>query len=419
MPGMQKRRGSAGLHYSADAADRGLVRASFPLQASTSDLAGTSVRRIDTLDSVRGLAAITVVLDHILANPIFTATQGGSVIAIALAYSPLHIFWAGAQAVLLFFVLSGFVLALPFLSPSPPSYRAFAVRRVCRIYLPYVFALGVAVVAQRLVFVGPIIDRSAWAIWHTPITLNAAVGYLLMTGLPEHQNFNPVVWSLVHEMRISLVFPILFVITTKLPLIWRCAIFVTLSGACGLAATVISPPRDEFISAVAHSFLRTGYYVWLFILGIELARYRYQIISWLAATRPWMKAALFAIAICLFCIEWLSPVLHYHDELGDFAVGVGAGLFIVLALGSARAFLTGHVPIFLGRISYSVYLLHVIVMETLLYALYDHVSLALILGLILPASILVGYLAYWAVETPSIELGQQLSTLIRRQTRSI
>ncbi len=48
---------------------------------------------------------------------------------------------AGHEAVILFFLLSGFVLTIPYLLPDPPGYLRFLTRRVIRIYVPYLAAL--------------------------------------------------------------------------------------------------------------------------------------------------------------------------------------------------------------------------------------------------------------------------------------
>ena len=174
--------------------------------AATLEDAGAPRRRIGSLDSLRGLAALTVVLQHVLATPVFAAVHGGAGWAWVLAYTPLHVFFAGPEAVILFFVLSGFVLGVPYFSATPPRAGAFLIRRVCRIYLPYIAALAVALAAMSLV---PARSIPPWtsADWDRPLTLADLVNYALMSGFERHDFFNPPVWSLVYEMRISLISP--------------------------------------------------------------------------------------------------------------------------------------------------------------------------------------------------------------------
>src|SRR4051812_48108680 len=70
--------------------------------------------RYQQLDALRGLAALTVVMQHFLS--VLPSIDGHSDNAWVnlWKYSPLHITWAGYEAVIFFFILSGFVLSLPF-----------------------------------------------------------------------------------------------------------------------------------------------------------------------------------------------------------------------------------------------------------------------------------------------------------------
>ena len=69
--------------------------------------------RLTELDSLRGLAALSVVFAHYL----HVFPVGGEVdrMAHVATRTPLYLAYAGHEAVILFFLLSGFVLALPFL----------------------------------------------------------------------------------------------------------------------------------------------------------------------------------------------------------------------------------------------------------------------------------------------------------------
>src|SRR5215468_722575 len=110
-------------------------------------------RRFEELDSLRGLAAVTVVLNHHLnvLPSVFdkTAYVSDQWLLAAIKHSPLHILWAGHEAVVFFFVISGFVLALPYFKRDL-AYTPFIFKRVSRIYLPYIVAVGVAMLAATL-----------------------------------------------------------------------------------------------------------------------------------------------------------------------------------------------------------------------------------------------------------------------------
>src|SRR5258708_1451464 len=85
--------------------------------------------RIGSLDALRGLAALTVVVQHVLStygtiHSWDIAAEQHQIGPFLATRTPLGIFYAGDAAVILFFTLSGFVLALPFLSGRGPTYSS-------------------------------------------------------------------------------------------------------------------------------------------------------------------------------------------------------------------------------------------------------------------------------------------------------
>ncbi len=76
--------------------------------------------RYRSLDGLRGVAALVVVVHHCLLTSIVLAatyrggTTSGWGLSELLTRTPLHLLWDGTGMVLVFFVLSGFVLTLAF-----------------------------------------------------------------------------------------------------------------------------------------------------------------------------------------------------------------------------------------------------------------------------------------------------------------
>ena len=105
---------------------------------------GAPVRqaRYFELDSLRGLAAMIVVLHHLRFLWQEDAKPSSAICRFFLdLVAPF-----GTEAVMLFFVLSGFVLSLPTVNGRPQTYFTFLIRRIFRIYVPYLAALLVWVV---------------------------------------------------------------------------------------------------------------------------------------------------------------------------------------------------------------------------------------------------------------------------------
>ena len=73
--------------------------------------------------------------------------------------------------------------------------------------------------------------------------------------------------------------------------------------------------------------------------------------------------------------------------------------------------------VFLGRISYSLYLFHLIVILALVNGLYGHAPLMFILFLAGALSIVTAWCAYRFVEVPAMNLGRRLSGLVSHGTR--
>src|ERR1700677_3682297 len=98
------------------------------------------------LDSIRGIAAVMVMLQHcfMLNNADFRAAHFG----IANVTDPVNFVLycmsklreSGRSAVMIFFVLSGFVLAYS-LQKTPMPYASYVMKRVFRIYPAFVFAI--------------------------------------------------------------------------------------------------------------------------------------------------------------------------------------------------------------------------------------------------------------------------------------
>jgi peptidoglycan/LPS O-acetylase OafA/YrhL len=93
------------------------------------------------------------------------------------------------------------------------------------------------------------------------------------------------------------------------------------------------------------------------------------------------------------------------------AVTVGSAGFLVLAMsaGAFSAALRTSVLQFLGRISYSLYLVHAIVLLAALSLLYNHIPVWVILPMVWTASLALATLSERYIERPSITLGRMLT----------
>ncbi len=354
------------------------------------------------LDSLRGLAACIVVFCH--ATNLLPGVYDDPRQHWWLTETPLALLREGHAAVIFFFVLSGYVLALPFLK-GPVAYEAFIFRRICRIWIPYITATAVAMACAIWFYPGRVAGLSHWA--NRPIPFPSArliLDHLLLVGSFAHQTYNGVIWSLVYEMRISLVFPLL-VLLLRLGAWWR-----VLGAAAALSAAELVVERFPFWSG-SDDLPMTLHYAGLFVLGMVLARDMPKVQALYSRFTFWAKAWLWLLALACFGHEtWLfsSSRIQHLPIYRDGMTAMGVSLLIIFALSPSRfsTWLEGRIPVFLGKISYSVYLYHAVILLSLAHVFYPRASWSL---LWLGTGVLtlgVAALSYQFVELPSIRLGK-------------
>ena len=121
-------------------------------------------RRLVELDGLRGLAALSVVCFHwLLTDPAFAIDPGSGPLTSGMNWlneTPLRALVAGPEMVLLFFVLSGMVLALPRLAGRGATYGRYLLSRALRLY-PAVWAVTAIAALALLVEPGDTHGRLA------------------------------------------------------------------------------------------------------------------------------------------------------------------------------------------------------------------------------------------------------------------
>ena len=364
--------------------------------------------RVTQLDGLRGIAALVVVACHALStlpgigNVVHGNRSAGLNTAEAWAvFSPLHVLWNGTPAVHVFFVLSGFVLVLPFTRPGAAGkWAQYYAKRFFRLYLPAWASLAVAVALMIIIprSVSPL--QSPWADMYVT---DPSVAQVLKDGLLmlNASTINTPLWSLKWEVAFSLLLPAYVLIAVRWRRFWHVKI-----GLALLLAAVGALQDLEWLS-----------YLPIFAIGAVLGAERERIRE---LTQPWPRFIWFFVAaagLFLANAEWISPEQPIPGV--EALVTVGATLIVLLfvSCGSAKRLGDTAVAQWLGRVSFSLYLVHLPIIlagVTLLRS----VSLPLALAVSVVASFVVAELFYRYVEQPAHRLSMAVGRAVGRRTRS-
>jgi peptidoglycan/LPS O-acetylase OafA/YrhL len=397
-------------------------------QTSTTDVvAGPSQAgpraRIAALDGLRGVGALVVVVHHaLLVLPalavLYVPAPGGERVsppAWSLEWwlydTPLRLVWAGHEAVLVFFVLSGFVLTAP-LTGGGRGGRAwigYYLRRLCRLYVPVWASLLLASAAALLVPRDH--TGGTWLARHpaptTEIVLNDAV---LLRGTTF---LNSPLWSLQWEVLFSLLLPIMFAALRFLHVHrWP---EVAAAGLAAIAAVAQIPAVRQ---QLPQAWLSVGAltYLPIFAIGMVIAMSpgRVQLVrDLLGAGRGrsagWMVAGLLLAVSPTYLGPDRSTTVAFVQHLAS-AVGVTMIVLSALTAPAVIRFLERRPLQVAGSRSYSLYLVHEPILVSV--AIAAHTDGYLPWLIIAPAAIasafLVAELFFRLVERPAIRLSRRL-----------
>jgi len=325
------------------------------------------------LDGLRGVAALMVFLIHSNGMGLRELGRIGNAIAD-------H----GKYGVTIFFVVSAYSLCLsvsPAFEGRDVSWVGYFVRRAFRIVPMYFFALAAFAVT------GMVEIKSVASL----------LAHVTFANIVMPQYANDVIrveWSIAVEVAFYLLFPLLILVhKARRPILILVSITVL---AFTLRTSVSSALGEEFWQ---HRGFNILWHLYAFIIGIA----------------------------CFICIRrgdhmngpaWLC--IGGATMLATLSVMVGEGqhsgpvfaiataLVITAFHRGSRAceWLSRQIPVFLGRISYSIYLLH----APIIWSFVGHgLSTPLWMACVLGGTIGVSLITYLFIEKPMIEMGRRVA----------
>lgn len=362
----------------------------------SASVATSASRRFEYIDGLRGLASVMVAVSH-LAYAAAVKHPG------ILGARVEELADLGRYGVQIFFVLSGFVIAHSVMSGAHSfSYLGrFAGRRFVRLDLPYwtviAFELGLLWVSGK-VMVEYMRDLPPLAgILSHAVYLQEFLGY---------QHILPVFWTLCYEVQFYLVFVLSLVLLEKvrgagvsISATGKIAALALALSFCGSLAIYLGRLPDPHEALFVDRWFQFAFGV------ITYLHYRGS------CSGRWIVAA---TASCIVG-GVLFGVTAYRITSTLLTAGTALAILASWRVGWWNALLIGRTMQFLGRISYSLYLLHVcvgwrtvVLVRELFGTSYStlHAYAAFAIGM--AASVAAASVMYIVIERPSIALARKI-----------
>jgi peptidoglycan/LPS O-acetylase OafA/YrhL len=361
--------------------------------------------RMRELDTLRGIAALSVVIFHCFRVPDPALFGSAQRLFIRVA-------GAGQFGVNLFFVLSGFLITGLLLDSRnrPDYYKRFYIRRALRIlpaYYAILFLLAIfQIISRRFLIAGALYSANLAPLFGISIASYA------------------VLWSLGVEEHFYLVWP---------AVVHRITLRTVMAVSVGI---IVVSPVLRFVCtlhAIPHHFQGSecGYYTWNSadglaygaLLAVVMRAYSFQRRQLL-----WFSLFSFGLGGIITLVGLPFGVVSRANAVGgalqavpwDLACLGALSAFILIGTSKHQRLVTPSFLLFLGDISYGLYLVHLLVIigtwKFLRWAapgfLSSHTPTELLwvgFAIVGPLSVLVAYVSRWYFEEPFLKLKNRLA----------
>jgi len=369
-------------------------------------------KHIKFLDGLRGVAALAVVLSHVTGMSVLNADNS------PLVAPPwfLQLFrFMGSLPVPTFIVLSGLVLTLPIVRRGSIGSITDFYKRRCRRILPAYWAALFVSAGVAWGITGKI-QAEDFATWLMTFPLHI---FLLQDVSSQNIEWNPALWSLAVEFHCYLWFPLM-------ALAWR------RYGVLNTSIVALTAFTAAFFIAPGWRYqdIRFDLYC-LFTFGAITA----WIISAPGARWEFVRSLPWRLMRNTMAIGFVVLALtgqYFHVISAGIVVNYFIGIWAVVTILSLfddqpdklRDFLSSRAAVALGTISYSVYLVHWVVLELALMvaakvgADWHQVAVAgLLTAMVVPGSLALATVFYFIFERPF--MAKQLRPGIERPNLAV
>ena len=338
---------------------------------------------IGAIDPLRGIAAVSVVIHH--ASQAWRAADPSSLLGSL-------VFWLGAWGVTLFFVISGFCIHLPHARKfaAASSYRIywsrFAYRRARRLLPTHYSAL---------------IASAVLALWiETELLRRAGIGsfvaHVFMVHVwygPYFYSINQVFWSIAVECHFYMCYPVYLLLRKTIGSARTVLALMTLGLVLYFAASIAL--RGD-ARTVGHNLFLVSWWQWALGAALADVYVRGKPENWMLLLSSAWSAPLWAV---LSLAVGLTDITVAHLHIRNWLLPVFCAALVgslVLRDGGTKGW-----PglSYLGRFSYSIYLVHPVVFGLLfLVPGYRGISAAIGIPLTVITGVSGAWMFYWLVE---------------------
>jgi peptidoglycan/LPS O-acetylase OafA/YrhL len=403
-----------------------------PLRRGSGSAGQRTGSRIARLESFRGLGAIAVLITHCF---LVVPWEGpGPQLGLIRLQS---LFINGHAALMIFFVISGYVLGLSLDkgAAEPKNISRFYVRRVFRIYPAHVIAIvfiAIALSSFNHATPPPQASPAFGVMFSAPLSIIDGLLNVMLLRV----TMNGVAWTLALEMAISVIFPLLYLASRHRSGFVRGGVLILLLGLsaavgnritqAGVSAVMAYPPGIG--QAVLSLFLYVPeiinnliFYGYVFYIGLVAEPVFQKLMPTIEGPRgAWLMwgALFFALTAKIYTAGQMNAVCLFIEVCGA-TVLVFCGALMKTNNRITRA-LDSRFWNWLGTISYSFYLYHFIVLYalgTLMFRLVTpgfvtafplvFVSLLSLVAFLVTATIAV--VSYHRIEVPMIQYSKRAS----------
>ncbi len=347
------------------------------------------------IEGARGLAAVQVVSLHYCSAFLPAFARVGSIshfpFEMVLRKTPVFFLINGNAAVFVFFLMSGFVLAPSFMNTGLGAPRQL-LKRYSRLFIPIAVSMLLAI---ALVYSLPHenewafgLTHSQWAadLYANPMTLGSLAKDVLLNSMLLGYQGGSIFEHVGAVVRIS---PLQSLGISVNPPLWTLhAEFWGSVMTLGVATIYRSIPKKAFWMLFVIAMLVTGTsHFTLFLLGFAAYVCRESIFRRAGAVAAFIGIALIVTGVIVgSCLgpQWFDALLLTATKFtllqaassGRLQNEIAAVLLLggVMLNASTRAFLSARLPLWLGKISFSLYLIHFPILFTVGLTLFSAIE---------------------------------------------